>query len=103
MPQTFNLPNSIDGLNANVRSVRCWFYLSPWGGYPQPPTPMPTVVAEIADPALAHFCIFEGFDKANVGGNSLGRGSLDTGTETLQDHYKAVGLVAILQAAFGEP
>jgi hypothetical protein len=103
MPQTFNLSNSIQGLNANVRSVRCWFYDGPFDphGYPQPPTPMPTLIAETSPVTDAHYIVFEGFDRTNANGNSLGRGSIDTGTVSAQEYYQATTLEAILLAAFG--
>lgn len=105
MPATFNLTSTIQGLNVNVRSVRLWFYsnVTVWGDswYPQPPAPMPALPPEDATQTTAHFVVYEGFDRTNTNGNSLGRGSMDTGVQTAQDFYQATTVQALLEAAFG--
>jgi hypothetical protein len=88
MPTSFNINSPLQGLNINVRSVNCWFW--------------PGVIdqsAEVASTA-SHYVVFEGFTSPNLGGVSLGRGSLDTGGMTAIQMYQAATVQEVFTKAF---
>lgn len=102
MPQVLNLSRSYVGVNPAVLSVRYWLFPGPPFDYPQPPAAVPTPEVEVAADQ-AHFVIFEGFDRRNAGGNTLGRGSIDTGAQTAMQAYGATTLEELLAGAFPDP
>lgn len=102
MPSTVNLNVSNPGINPAVQSVRAWLFPGPPFEYPQPPAAVPTPQAEVAADQ-AHFVIYEGFDRKNAAGNSLGRGSIDTGAQTAMQAFRATTVEQLLINAFPAP
>lgn len=113
MPQNFNLTKVEPGVNPAVASIRAWFYASPWQ-YPTsdqgPITPgqsgQPAEIAGNANQQFqnAHFLVYEGFSGTGETGVSLGRGSVDTGKQTLSQVYStATSVETLLAEAFPPP
>ena len=89
MPTVFNINPPIDGINIDIRSVRCLF----WASF------LDRSVEVAVD--QSHYIQFEGFAQNNANGSSLGSGSVDTGTQTAMDMYRASSVQALMTAAFG--
>ena len=104
MPQDINLNVSNPGIDPNIQSVRVWLFPGPGFAYPPAGTDMPSPLPQVeVSASQAHFLIYEGFDGKSARGTSLGRGSIDTGDETVMAAFQATTVEELLINAFPAP
>jgi hypothetical protein len=89
MPTLFNVNLANSGLGLGVRSVRCWFWISPRDKAVE-------VTAQ-----QAHYVECDAFTANNGGGTNLGHSSCDTGDLTAMAAFKATTAAELLAAAYG--